>query len=379
MPVEFVIFGLTLLGVAIFHNKTLWVALAGLLSLLTYKLGFTDFPVAHHLHEELPLLLNLFGLLVGFTVLAGHFERSGVPEWLPRLLPNDWKGGFVLLVIVFGLSAVLDNIAAALIGATIARTVFCDRLHIGYLAAIVASSNAGGAPSVVGDTTTTMIWLAGVEPLRVLPALIASIAAFLFFGIIGSVQQDRYQRITRDERIPVRIDRGALATVLLILAGAVAANVYLGHRPAVGVWAAILVAAPFRKPHWRAIPKAAVSASFLVALVFTASMMPVDRLPSPSWGSVFGLGVVSAVFDNIPLTKLAIDQNGYDWALLAYAVGFGGSLIWFGSSAGVAVSSVCSNAKSVAAWVRHGWPVWIAYSIGFFALLWIRGWNPIHL
>jgi len=43
------------------------------------------------------------------------------------------------------------------------------------------------------------------------------------------------------------------------------------------------------------------------------------------------------VFDNIPLTRLALEQGGYDWAALAYAVGFGGSMLWFGSSAGVAV------------------------------------------
>ena len=41
------------------------------------------------------------------------------------------------------------------------------------------------------------------------------------------------------------------------------------------------------------------------------------------------------MFDNIPLTKLALEQGGYDWGMLAYAVGFGGSMIWFGSSAGV--------------------------------------------
>ena len=58
-------------------------------------------------------------------------------------------------------------------------------------------------------------------------------------------------------------------------------------------------------------------------------------------------GYVSAVFDNIPLTALALKQGGYDWGFLAYAVGFGGSMIWFGSSAGVALSNQYSEAKSV--------------------------------
>ena len=91
---------------------------------------------------------------------------------LPRYLPDDWKGCFVLLVMVFVLSSFLDNIAAAMIGGAMAHTVFRGKVHIGYLAAIVAASNAGGAGSVIGDTTTTMMWIAGIAPLEVLEAFI---------------------------------------------------------------------------------------------------------------------------------------------------------------------------------------------------------------
>src|SRR5690606_29613084 len=119
------------------------------------------------------------GLLLGFALLARHFEESGAPEVLPRVLPAGWKGGFMLLAIIFVLSAFLDNIAAALIGATMAGVVYRRKVHIGFLAAIVASSNAGGAGSVVGDTTTTMMWIAGVSPITVLPAFIAAFAALV--------------------------------------------------------------------------------------------------------------------------------------------------------------------------------------------------------
>ena len=70
---------------------------------------------------------------------------------------------------------------------------------------------------------------------------------------------------------------------------------------------------------------------------------------------------MSAVFDNIPLTALALKQGGYDWGFLAYAVGFGGSMIWFGSSAGVALSNQFPEAKSAIAWLRGGWHVAVAY------------------
>src|SRR4029079_10361029 len=108
---------------------------------------------------EWVLLANLLGLLLGFALLSKHFEASQVPAWLPKLLPDDWEGAFLLLVMIFVLSSFLDNIAAALIGGTIAGVVFRRKVHIGYLAAIVAASNAGGSGSLVGDTTPTMMCL----------------------------------------------------------------------------------------------------------------------------------------------------------------------------------------------------------------------------
>ena len=141
------------------------------------------------------------------------------------------------------------------------------------------------------------------------------------------------------------------------------------------LWGAILLAAPLRRPDWSVLPEAAKGASFLLALVFAASLMPVESLPPPSWQSTLSLGFVSAVFDNIPLTALALDQGGYDWGMLAYAVGFGGSMLWFGSSAGVAVSGLFPEAKSAWAWLKAAWFVPLAYVAGFFVLLATLGWN----
>ena len=190
IPVDFILFGLTLVGVALFHHHTLPVALTGLAAIVVYKLAFTGFKfgtglhgLVVHLEHEWVILANLFLLLMGFALLSRHFERSRVPDEMPAILPDDWKGGLVLLVIVFVLSSFLDNIAAALIGGTMARHVFSGKVHIGYLAAIVAASNAGGSGSVVGDTTTTMMWIDGVSPLSVLEAYVAAFVAMLIFGV----------------------------------------------------------------------------------------------------------------------------------------------------------------------------------------------------
>jgi Na+/H+ antiporter NhaD/arsenite permease-like protein len=393
IPLEFVLFAATLIGVALFHRHTLNVALAGLAAIVLYKLAFTGFATgaglaglgAHMLHEWV-ILTNLLGLLLGFALLSNHFERSKVPEILPHFLPDDWKGAFVLLVMVFVLSSFLDNIAAALIGGTMAGVVFRHKVHIGYLAAIVAASNAGGSGSVVGDTTTTMMWIAGVDPLDVLAAYVAAAAALVVFGIPAALQQQRYAPIVKDARVSHRIDWTRLAIVAAILIAAIVANVVanlrfpavLDHFPVIGaaVWLALLATAALRQPDWKLLPEAFKGTVFLLALVTCASLMPVERLPAASWQTAFGLGFISAVFDNIPLTALAIKQGGYDWGMLAYTVGFGGSMIWFGSSAGVALSNMYPQAKSVGAWVRHGWHVALAYVVGFVVMLALLGWNP---
>jgi Na+/H+ antiporter NhaD/arsenite permease-like protein len=386
IPIEFIFFALTLLGVALFHNQTLYVALAGMVVIALYKLGFTDFSMLKHLAHEWVVLTNLLGLLLGFALLADHFEKSEVPTKLPDYLPDDWRGGFVLLVLVFVMSGFLDNIAAAMIGGAMAAGLFKRRVHIGFLAAIVAASNAGGAGSVVGDTTTTMMWIAGVAPLQVLEAYVAAVPALLIFGIIAARQQHAYQPITKDAPANVRIDWIRLVVVGVILISAIAANVYfnlnnpavLNNFPVIGlaVALAVIITAPVRQPTWSLLPGAFKGSVFLLALVMCASMMPVDKLPLASWQTTLGLGFVSAVFDNIPLTALAIRQGGYDWGFLAYAVGFGGSMIWFGSSAGVALSNLYPEAKSVGAWLKAGWHVAVGYVVGYAILLAVMGWHP---
>ncbi len=65
--------------------------------------------------------------------------------------------------------------------------------------------------------------------------------------------------------------------------------------------------------------------------------------------------------------------------MLAYCVGYGGSMIWFGSSAGVAVANLFPEAKSVGRWVKEGWHVTFAYIVGFVAIMLIWGWNPMMI
>jgi Na+/H+ antiporter NhaD/arsenite permease-like protein len=393
VPLEFVLFAATLIGVAVFHHHTLRVSLIGLAAIVLYKLafGFEEGPaiagLGAHLVHEWVIIANLGLLLTGFAILSRHFEESRLPDLAPDVLPNGWTGGLALLALVFVCSGFLDNIASALIGATVARHVYKGRVHIAFLAAIVAASNAGGAGSVVGDTTTTMMWIAGKSPLDVLHGYVGAIFAFAVFAVPAARVQQRHQPILEHDTGGIVVDWGRIGIVALILVAVVAANVvtnivapwFSDAFPVLGVavWAAILVGALVRKTDFAVLREAGVGTLFLLALVLCASLMPVATLPDASWQTAFALGFISSVFDNIPLTALALKQGGYDWGILAFAVGFGGSLVWFGSSAGVAVSNLFAEAKSVVAWVRAAWWLPPAYAIGFFASLAVLGWRPM--
>ncbi len=203
--------------------------------------------------------------------------------------------------------------------------------------------------------------------------------ALAIFAVPAAIQQHRYSPIVKQPPRGLQIEWVRLGIVVAILLVAIGANVVANLKfpelldaiPVIGlsVWAVILLAAPLRQPDWAVMPETFKGTIFLLALVTCASMMPVEALPASGWQTALGLGFVSAVFDNIPLTALALKQGGYDWGYLAYAVGFGGSMIWFGSSAGVALSNMYPEAKSVGLWLRHGWHVAVAYVIGFAVML----------
>ena len=289
---------------------------------------------------------------------------------------------------MFVVSGFLDNIAAALIGGAMAHTLFRGRVRVGYLAAIVAASNAGGAGSVIGDTTTTMMWISGVSPLDVLHAYVAAAVALVVFGMPAARAQQRFAPIIKDAEPSLLIDWARVAIVVHHPGQRRrrergrerdAPRASPGGFPFIGAAVALAIAltAPWRRPDWSVVPGAVKGSLFLLCLVASASLMPVESLPAPSWESALALGFVSAFFDNIPLTALALKQGGYDWGVLAYAVGFGGSMLWFGSSAGVAICNMFPEARSTGRWLREGWPVAVAYVAGFAALmLAMLGWKP---
>lgn len=377
IPFEYLVLIITLTGIIIFHSRSTYIAILGLITILLYKSWWiNDFSIAIHFlgdknsSGEWKTLLNIFILLLGFSILSKHFEDSQLAHTMIKYFPPTWKGCLGPIFLIFILSSFLDNIAAAMIGGSIAYTLFKGKVHIIYLAGIIGASNAGGAGSVLGDTTTTMIWIHGISALKVLSAYLGSCTAIIILAIIASLKQHRYQPIVVDNTLADKLDLIRVFIVTEILLLTVIANWLFGF-PSLGVAIGIVLSGFFRKIPWSAVKSAMPGTIFLISLVYLASLMPVEKLPAPSWQSVFGLGFISAFFDNIPLTKLCLEQGGYNWGLLAFAVGYGGSTTWFGSSAGVALSAMYPQMKLLKNAVQYGWPIFLTYCIGFFIMLFI--------
>ena len=377
MPVEFLIFGATLAGVALFHRQcaadrgrracsrsiAYRVAVRGVSRRARALAGLA----AHFAHEWV-ILANLFLLLVGFALLAAQFEAERAAEGAAALPARRLDRRRSRCSRSYSsLSAFLDNIAAALIGGRAAHTLFRGRVR----RRLPRRDRRGrecrrrGQRHRRHDDDDDVD--PGVPPLDVLHAYVAAVVAFLVFALPAARAQQRFAPIVREARAGL-VDRLAAGRDRRHSSSAARSwpNVGVnrarprsspGGFPVIGAAVALALAcddclAPARLERPAAArPKGSL---FLLCLVASASLMPVQSLPAPSWQSALALGFVSAFFDNIPLTALALKQGGYDWGVLAYAVGFGGSMIWFGSSAGVAICNMFPEARSTGRWLRRG-------------------------
>ena len=176
------------------------------------------------------ILANLFLLLMGFALLSRHFEKSRVPLVLPRFLPADWKGGFVLLVMVFVLSSFLDNIAAALIGGAMAHQLFraqgAHRLSRGHRRGVQRRRRRQRDRRHDDDDDVDRRRVAGrgVRSLRRARSWRWSSAAFP-----AAKQQHAYSPMIKHVHEHTHVDWVRVGIVALILVCAIVANVT--HQP----------------------------------------------------------------------------------------------------------------------------------------------------
>ena len=363
---EFMAFFGVLLGLMMFHHHKMYVVLAGFSALSAFYLnkhGLGGYGAHFGHHEEYHLLYNLALLLPGFGLVAHYFEKSGFDARLSKYITKDSH----LLWAVFVLSIGLDNIAAALIGAVLLKARYGQNVPFILQVAVVGSSNDGGTGSFTGDTTTVMLFIAGVSILTLSHAFVAAIPVQLALVWWASKHGVDPLPSKRGEATPVN---WSLFLPLLAIPGLAIGNIAF-DQPGLGLWVGLLLGmiAGRVKMDWHAFKEALPNTYFLVLLVATAGLLPLEALKPllskmESNSVAILLGILSPWFDNIPLTAIAIKIGGFDYGLLAFCVGFAGTAMWFGSSAGVALGLKFPEFYNTKNWTKPFFAIMAIYAFG---------------
>lgn len=333
---------------------------------------------AQDMHEAFEYNLKEYGalmlfLLVAMTYINAMSERNvfeALRSWLVRKQFGYRKLFLITGVITFFLSAIADNLTAALLVGAVVMAVGSDNakfVSLGFINIVVAA-NAGGAFCPFGDITTLMVWQAEyVQFFDFFKLFIPSVvnygvpAAFMYFAV-----PDEQPQATSEEA--VQLKPGAIQVCVLFLLTIVTAVSFhqILHLPPfmgmmVGLSALMIygyrinimyssqgqpfdIFAKVRDAEWDTL-------FFFFGVVFAVGGLGyIGYLELLSGALYDGLGqttanilvgLISAVVDNIPVMfavlNMNLDMNLYQWLLVTLTAGVGGSLLSVGSAAGVAL------------------------------------------
>lgn len=328
--------------------------------------------------------------LLGAMMVVQTVDRHGGFTLIGRCLRCRSKHGLLwrMSLMTFAMSAVLDNMTTSIVMVSIMRQLVAEREDRLRLAAvIILAANAGGACSPIGDVTTIMLWSSGWVTagglLRntLLPCIMACAVptAVMWWAISGeSTAKGKTCGATevQTEQICGTSPVAACQKIIVLVVG-------VGGLCLVPVFHAVTGLPPFMgmllllgliwgMTRWgefgdgiakdgtgsESVPLASVM-FFLGILLAVGALAEAGVLTSmAAWltqtgvgheATAAGLGLASAVVDNVPLVAAVMKMyggnemvgvlapNGSFWHLLAYCAGTGGSLLIVGSAAGVVV------------------------------------------
>ena len=333
----------------------------------------------HHLGKTAEILVFLLGAMTiveiidyfdGFATIKG-FIRTHVKV---RLL-------WIFSILAFILSAIIDNLTATIVLITILQKVIQDRnTRLWFAGLIIVAANAGGAWSPIGDVTTTMLWIGKkvTTPELIKYLFIPSVVCMVVPTLIAS----RYKafRGTINNKEVSEIKKSPFGSRMLYLGLGSILFVHFFKQithlpPYVGMMLSLAVVAAFAELYSSAkfslsnidetaddhaihspVHAALTKIELPSILFFLGILMAVGALESlgllfnfagqltqaiPNMDIVVSLfGVISAVIDNVPLVaaSMGMFSQGPDdpiWHAIAFAAGTGGSMLVFGSAAGV--------------------------------------------
>lgn len=385
------IFVIGYLAIALEHpikiNKTATALITGVLCWTVYIVSehepsIVQTELSHHLASVSEILFFLLGAMTIVELIDAHQGFKLITDRITSR--NKVTLLWLISLITFFLSAILDNLTTAIVMVSVLRKLIKDaetrKLFAGV---VIIAANAGGAWSPIGDVTTTMLWIGGqVTPVNIiktllLPSLISLIVplVYLTFRMKGSVQKNltnedegdtRQQLIIKTQNSVIMLLTG-IGTLVFVPIFKTVTHLppYMGILLGLGiVWVVseILHSGkdeeerhPFTVAH--ALSKIDTSSIlfFLGILVAIGALESTHLLSGlAEWMDktignqdviVIAIGLASAVIDNVPL--VAASMGMYDlasfpadsklWEFMAYCAGTGGSILIIGSAAGVAV------------------------------------------
>lgn len=346
------------------------------------RLGLLETTLLHHFGKTAEILIFLIGAMI-IVELIDYFDGFSVIKKMIRT-KSKLRLLWIISVLAFVLSAVIDNLTATIVLITILRKIIIEPTErLWYAGFIVIAANAGGACSPIGDVTTTMLWMAGkVSAGKLVSLLIIPSAINLLIPLIVASFLPAFKgTFTALEEEPIPSKQSAMILYLglgLVIFVPIFKTLthlppYLGMMLSLSLFALVAELSSKRiisfssigdENHFQATKSPTINAlgniELTSVLFFLGILMTVASMES--LGMIFNagqyinshinetvfvslLGLGSAIIDNVPLVaaSLGMFSDPHDanvWHFLAYTAGTGGSLLIIGSAAGVIAMSM---------------------------------------
>ena len=337
--------------------------------------GEMDSILLHHLGKTAEILIFLIGAMTIVEIIDLHMGFDILKEWVHT--KSKKKLLWVICILAFILSAIIDNLTATIVLITLLRKLVPDREErLWYAGMIVIAANAGGAWSPIGDVTTTMLWIGdkvttvGLIKHLVIPSIVCMVIPTFIASKMKAFQGElkldddllNSKKKLLSSKIMLFLGLGAIVFVP-IFKTLTHLPPYMGMMLGLGVvWLVSEYIHPEEdfseeRRHLYSGRKALSRIELSSILFFLGILMAVAALESlgtlvylatnldnavPNQDIVIMLlGVGSAIIDNVPLVAASMGMytapiDSKLWQFIAYAAGTGGSMLIIGSAAGVA-------------------------------------------
>jgi len=381
---------------AIFIGTLMFILVA-----IYYYMNHLNMDLIHNQVNHLILEISgiFFFLFVAMTYIESLIHMNVFDKLKYKLVSKGYTYRqlfWVTGIIAFFLSPIADNLTTALILATVLITIEKNNLKFLVPGAIniVVAANAGGAWSPFGDITTLMTWTAGkgtfVDFMFLFPASIVGyiVTAFLLSRFVPETSPEC--DVNCEEPQMAKGAKVVMVLGILTIACAVVSHQVL-HLPAMwgmmfGLSILKLYSYFLKKKHGKdhfvifdAIAKveyntllfffgilAAVGALYFVGWLALAAVVYQPEILGPTLSNI-GVGFLSAIVDNIPVMSAVLKANplmGLDqWMLVTLTAGTGGSMIAFGSAAGVGVMGKLHGIYTFSSHMKYAWTIVIGYFV----------------